>query len=303
MKTSRIRNTIIALSMAAIVGAGGLAGYFAQVETVPELIDYVDAFDGYEIAEEEVPLGVTPVVTTKTTTKTSTKKTTMSTKAKKTKSTTTKKTTKSSKTDKEPTETIKTDTTKLTTTVTSVKKNSKTKTIKTTVKTTVKTTTTPVASKQTLSINAIAPKAHSNVLSAFNQLGFTCIYDPSVSYSGQLNASARTLTIQKNSDEAIYHELGHFVAFVSGNSDQTAEFASIYNAEKSLLVATRNNQDYVTSTAAEYFAESYQDYVENPSALQASRPLTYDYIVAQVAKVTSTRCSLLLQVYGSYWNA
>ena len=53
-------------------------------------------------------------------------------------------------------------------------------------------------------------------------------------------------------DDTIYHELGHFVAFISGNTDQTAEFKAIFAQEKTLYTAF--NKAYVTQNSAEYFA-------------------------------------------------
>ena len=58
----------------------------------------------------------------------------------------------------------------------------------------------------------------SRVLNAFTKLGFTVKVDSSVSYSGHFDARTRTITM-KQMDDTIYHELGHFLAFMAGNMD------------------------------------------------------------------------------------
>ena len=253
--------------------------------------------------------------TSKTTTKTSTKKVSMSSKAKKSKKvkkTKTKKTTK--KTTKKNQQTTKVTTVK-TTVQTTYKKNSKVKTVKTTVRTNVKTTTkkvkttsssktkskTAVAGASSADIYDLAPKAGSNVKSAFKKLGFSVKVNSSVSYSGYFNAKDQSVTLKKLNDDCIYHELGHFVAFVAGNVDKKAEFQSIYQAEKGKY--TGSDKAYVTSSASEYFAESYKNFVENPGALKASRPETYAYVAKAAAAVTDSQVSKVASVYGPFWKS
>lgn len=252
--------------------------------------------------------------TSKTTTKTTTKKVTMASKAKKSKkvkTTKTKKTTK--KTKKKNQQTTKVTTVK-TTVQTTYRKNSRIKTVQTTVKTNVKTTTkkvaaasaskktakTAVAGASSTDIYDLAPKAGSNIKSAFTKLGFTVKVNSSASYSGYFNAKDQSITLKKLNDDCIYHELGHFVAFVAGNVDKKAEFQAIYKAEKSKYTAW--DKSYVTSSASEYFAESYKNFVEDPGELQASRPQTYAYVAKAAAAITDSQVAKVSSVYSPFWK-
>ena len=69
----------------------------------------------------------------------------------------------------------------------------------------------------------------------------------------------------KQIDDSVYHELGHFLAFIAGNADKTASFQSIFAAEKANVTAF--NKAYVTQNASEYFAESVKDYILNLSLI------------------------------------
>lgn len=322
MKKQGLKSVCAALAAVVMVSGFWMAGDHETVDrTIPQLVSYVDSGDGSIIIEgEETPLAAKPVVKTKVSTKTSTRKVKLPAKAKKTAKTTSSKTKKTSKTKVSEKSKVKTDTTVYTKAVTSLKKNSEIKTIQTTVKTTVKTTTTalPQAAttvnstasakangsvvKAVVSIRNIAPKAHANVLSAYEKMGFTVNVDSTVGYSGRFDAKTQNITVQKNSDEAIYHELGHFVAFAAGNVDQTSDFQNIFANERNQFTGTRNNDAYIKSSAAEYFAESYQDFVERPSVLKSARPQTYNYIADAVAKVTDARASFLCQLYASVWK-
>lgn len=91
-------------------------------------------------------------------------------------------------------------------------------------------------------IASIAPKMDSRVLKAYKKLGFTVTIDPSVNYGGCFNAHSRSI-ILRFEDETIYHELGHFLAFVAGNVDRTSDFAAVYNSENpNLQVSTEAMQ-------------------------------------------------------------
>lgn len=328
MRKNISRTVCAALAALVMVSGYWMADQTKVDTTVPQLVSHVDALDGtITIEGEETPLAAKPVVKKKTTTQKNTQKIQMATKAKKSSKKTTKRTVKTSNTQVTSKQKIKTDKTIQTTTVTTLKKKSKVKTVKTTVKTTTTTTTTALAPvknnnvsasasstkvnaagntsavvKKTVAVRSIAPKAHANVLSAYEKMGFTVKVDSTVNYSGKFDARAQEITVQKNSDDAIYHELGHYVAFTAGNVDQTAEFKNIYAKEKNAFKGTRNNDSYIKSSPEEYFAESYQDYVERPDVLKKQRPLTYKFIVDAVSKVTDARAVLLYQMYASLWK-
>ena len=109
----------------------------------------------------------------------------------------------------------------------------------------------------------------SRVLNAYARMGFTVTVDPNAAYAGHFDARSRSITIQE-ADETIYHELGHFLAFIAGNVDQSSAFASVYNSEKAKF--TGYNKAYATQNAAEYFAESVKDYMLNGAALSQPAP-------------------------------
>ena len=92
----------------------------------------------------------------------------------------------------------------------------------------------------------------------------------------------------------IYHELGHFLAFVAGNVDRTSDFAAVYNSEKSKF--TGINRSYATQNSSEYFAESVLEYVTSPSTLKRQRPKTYAAIVAALNKITDERIQRVMDI-------
>lgn len=137
------------------------------------------------------------------------------------------------------------------------------------------------------------------MLKAYKKLGFTVTIDPSVNYGGCFNAHSRSI-ILRFENETIYHELGHFLAFVAGNVDRTSDFAAVYNSEKSKF--TGINRSYATQNSSEYFAESVLEYVTSPSTLKRQRPKTYAAIVAALNKITDERIQRVMDIYGPFWS-
>ena len=230
MKNQKMKETLRqiskkagALVLATAIVLGGGTYVYNQQNPVPELVTYIDEDSVVQIQEDETPLA-SPKVTKSTKTTKSTKKISLKSAASKTyaqkgKTTTKKKTTK--------TKSAKKTVTTVTVTVTSItnnyKKGSKINTQVTTVKTTVtKTTvtntaapvTTPVTDG-TVAVTQIAPAADKRVLNAFQKLGFQVVIQSNVPYSGLCDAETRTITL-KQADETVYHELGHFLAFIAG---------------------------------------------------------------------------------------
>ncbi len=100
--------------------------------------------------------------------------------------------------------------------------------------------------------------------------------------SGCTKFSAKTIALSNISDfsyTSVNHEVGHFVdgVLTTRNGEAAAslraDFQTIYQSEKSCI-----SDPYYSGNATEYFAESFKMYVENPTALQQSAPLTYAYI-------------------------
>ena len=137
------------------------------------------------------------------------------------------------------------------------------------------------------------------MLNAFQKLGFQVVIQSNVPYSGLCDAQTRTITL-KQADETVYHELGHFLAFIAGNIDTSAAFQQIFQNEKSKYTAY--DKGYVLQNSAEYFAQSFRDYTENPAALKASRPQTYAAIQQALSRVTDAQVANLLRVYRAVWG-
>lgn len=293
-----------------------------QDSQVPELPNYTDPVVEQTIEDDDTPLASQPKVTTKTTKSSKTTKKNIKLKAAATK-TYTKKLPTTKKTTNKTTKKNQTTTIKTTTTVqkdTSRKYTKKSKNVVQTQKvtTTVQTTTTVVAAASTTvnattagsttakkekytvsNVASIAPQMDSRVLNAFTKMGFTVIVDPSVSYAGYFDGRSRTITL-KVEDDTIYHELGHYLAFIAGNVDKNAAFASVYNSEKSKFTGVR--KAYATQNASEYFAESVLEYTENPSVLKAQRPQTYEAITNALSKVTDAQVNKIMNVYKVIWK-
>lgn len=308
------------IAAAALLTVGSLSMVW-QDSQVPELPNYTDPVVEQTIEDDDTPLASQPKVTTKTTkssktTKKNIKLKTASTKTYTKKLPTTKKV--STKTTKQnQTTTVKTQTTVQTDTNQKYTKKSKNVVQTQKVTTTIKTTTTVAAAKTTSTkattasttvkkekytvadVATIAPKMDSKVLNAYKKMGFTVTVDPSVSYAGYFDARTRSITLQ-SADDTIYHELGHYLAFIAGNVDKSSSFAAVYNSEKSKFTGVR--KAYATQNASEYFAESVLEYVEKPSTLKAQRPQTYAAVQNAFAKVTDAQVNKIINVYKVVWK-
>ena len=314
LKKRRVAAGLTAVVLAVAVGSVAVV---QQKSQIPELPVYTDPEMETNIEEEETPLADKPVVKTTTSKKTTTKKVKMKKAAAKTY---TKELPATSTTSKKTAQTSSASVVTQTTVVKKVEekytKKSKVKVVTTVATTTVTTTTTAKAGASTavnsattvnnnsgvtgtVEVGQLAPKEDSRVLTAYRTLGFKVNVDPSVSYSGYFNARNRQITLKK-ANETIYHELGHFIAFIAGNVDTTSEFKAIYNQEKSLYTAY--NKAYVTQNSSEYFAESAKEYVLNPGALKAARPKTYEAVRSAVESITDERIAKIQKYYGAIWK-
>jgi predicted DNA-binding protein len=300
-----VASTCAVLSAALLIG--GVAVVQDTINTI-ELASYVDPVLETSIEEEETPLASSPQVTTnsKTSTKTTTKNVTLKTASTKsytkTLPTTSKTTTKTTK--KDSNTTVKTQTTVKTAVTEKYTKKSKKKVVTTKVTTTVKTTTTVQVAQDAstqkaayeVDVTKLAPKMDSKVISAFQTLGCKIVIDSSVNYSGYFEAKSKKITLKKE-DDTVYHELGHFLAFITGNFDTTTSFKAIYNAEKSKYTGT--NKAYVTQNSSEYFAESVRDYILNKDALKSARPQTYAAVEQALSKVTTAQVAKIKLVLSA----
>ena len=298
---------------AAVIIAAGSFGISWQSQDAVVFPSYTDPVLETSLTGDDTPLASKPKVTTKrkTSTKTTSKKVRMRTASRKSYTkrlpTKQKSSTKTKKQNKSTT--VKTQTVVKTATTEKYTRRSKQKVVTQKVTTTVTTTTTVAASTQAATgtastssaskytvtnIASVAPKMDNRVLNAFTKLGFTVKVDSSVSYSGHFDARTRTITM-KQMDATIYHELGHFLAFMAGNMDTGSKFASVYSSEKGMV--TGYNKAYVTRNASEYFAESVKDYMLNPGSMKAQRPNTYKAIEKALSMVTEQQIELYKGFY------
>lgn len=312
LKSSKLLGSIAALAVAVVIG--GTAFFQNANKIVPEFPEITDPIYETSIPEEEPPLASAPKVTTKTTTKTTKKNVKLSKAATKTytaklpttKKTTTKKTTSSKST-------VTTQTTVTTAVTEKYTKKSKTKTVTTKVTTTVKTTTVEKATptpapksytKYTTTVDQLAPKMNDNVINAYNTLNFKVIIDPDVSYSGYFDARSQSITLNaKQMDmfsDTIYHELGHFVAFIAGNVDTKADFVSIYNTEKAKFTGV--NKAYASQSSSEFFAECVRVYILDPNTLKSNCPKTYASIENALKAITDARVAAIKKAYAAFWT-
>lgn len=175
----------------------------------------------------------------------------------------------------------------------SYKKNSYKKTVTTKKDTTITTTTTTYRTYE-VSIDNVASRANVQLRKAYNLFNFKVVVNPLAPYNGYFSAKDKQITLLQE-DSTVYHEIGHFLAFVAGNSDKKSSFISIYNEEKNKY--TGINKAYVTQNSSEYYAESYRDYVLNPQGLKNTRPKTYATIVNDLNKLND---SYILRVKEFY---
>lgn len=271
---------------------------YETVDTMPVPDGDTTVIDGIE-----VPLGQKPKVTTKKTTKRSTRVQTLKKKASKSKITTITTTKTNNKTSQSKTERKVVNTKIVTTEKDYDTKGSKKRTIKTVVQTTVKTTTVKLTQMSGVSgttLRTLGSQADSKILDAFETLKFKMVIDKNAQYSGVFSVRNHKIELQSARSSVLLHELGHFAAFLAGDKDETSEWNSIYKAEKSKY--TGSNKEYATHSASEYFAESYKDYKENPSALKSKRPRSYQYVKKTIDGISSNDVQKIKDTYGEYWG-
>ena len=324
LANKKVVSSCAAIALAAVIGGVSL---FSGAGETPEFPSYTDPIMETSIIEDETPLASQPKTTVKTTSSTkTTRKTVKLKKASKKLKTKTKVT---NKTNKSGNTTVDTKTTVVTKATAKYTKKSKKKVVTSKITTTVQTTTTQQVSianetavsttssgtsvsqataaasssqnqsKYEANVASVAGKMDNRVIAAYQQLGFKLVVDPSVNYSGYFDARSRSITM-KQIDDSVYHELGHFLAFIAGNVDKTASFQSIFVAEKANVTAF--NKAYVTQNASEYFAESVKDYILNNASLKNTRPQTYAAVQNALNQITDAQIAKIQKIYGAFWN-
>lgn len=183
------------------------------------------------------------------------------------------------------------------------KKGSKKRTIKTVVQTTIKTTTVELSQMSGVSgttLRTLGSQADGKILNAFEDLKFKMVIDKNAEATGVFSVKSHKIALQSARSSVLLHELGHFANFIAGDKVGTSEWKSIYNAEKDKYDGY--NKAYAIKSASEYFAESYKDYKEHPSALRSKRPRTYQFVKSTIDGITDSDVQNIKDTYGEYWG-
>ena len=152
-------------------------------------------------------------------------------------------------------------------------------------------------------INHVAPLAPQNVKDVFNQLGFGVVVDPGFKLGeGYFNGNFKRVTVTNGTMEHVYHELGHFVAAMTGNTDTCSAFQQLFREEAQNFKGTYKGYAQ-THGAAEYFAEAFREYILHPNDLKSWVPKTYDYIKKIISRVTPEQAEKFRQTYSRRWDA
>ena len=183
------------------------------------------------------------------------------------------------------------------------KKGSKKRTIKTVVQTTTKTTTVELSQMSGVSgttLRTLGSQADGKILNAFEDLKFKMVIDKNAEATGVFSVKSHKIALQSARSSVLLHELGHFANFIAGDKVGTSQWKSIYNAEKDKYDGY--NKAYAIKSASEYFAESYKDYKEHPSALRSKRPRTYQFVKSTIDGITDSDVQNIKDTYGEYWG-
>ena len=158
----------------------------------------------------------------------------------------------------------------------------------------------PPTSKLEYDIKKAAPKAEEKVLDIFNAIGFklkyryignwtygltsTYDYDKSITLSTELFDTFKRIwkgNEQMTLETVTYHEIGHFIGWITDRSDLTSELNQI----------RREEDKRHTENLAEYFADSYMWWVLYRNKLKTEQPKTYQYIKEQIDYINNTPMS------------
>jgi len=124
--------------------------------------------------------------------------------------------------------------------------------------------------------------------------------DKNAEATGVFSVKSHKIALQSARSSVLLHELGHFANFLAGDKVGTSQWKSIYNAEKNKYDGY--NKAYAIKSASEYFAESYKDYKEHPSALRSKRPRTYQFVKSTIDGITDSDVQNIKDTYGEYWG-
>lgn len=149
-------------------------------------------------------------------------------------------------------------------------------------------------------LRTLGSQADGKILNAFEDLKFKMVIDKNAEATGVFSVKNHKIALQSARSSVLLHELGHFANFLAGDKVGTSQWKSIYNAEKDKYDGY--NKAYAIKSASEYFAESYKDYKEHPSALRSKRPRTYQFVKSTIDGITDSDVQNIKDTYGEYWG-
>lgn len=146
-------------------------------------------------------------------------------------------------------------------------------------------------------IRSAAPLFASNVLHAWTEMKFKLIVNPVVDFSGRFSVTKENSgsIVLKKLDENIYHELGHFLSFMTYGKAKKQFFVDIFQEEFPKFEG--RNITYAGQNSDEYFAEAVYEYILNPERLKRNCPKTYETIEVAISEVTEERIKLFKKLY------
>lgn len=132
----------------------------------------------------------------------------------------------------------------------------------------------------------------SHILECFNEHGFQVVltdvniaeryyHDTSLGDIAGLfveNESTIYISSKRNYiNHSTIHEFGHFFDYINDWSSLSKDFTNIYIEEKDNLKIISHDNHY-KSNSSEFFATSFQQYLNNPEKLKNEVPKTYNYL-------------------------
>lgn len=179
-------------------------------------------------------------------------------------------------------------TTKKITYYTKGKKQYKVKTTTTVQKHTVKYKLSKSFKKQYITLSKLCgDRVPAKLRKRFESDGFKVLVDPTMATCKKWFTQSKVNTITgafdcdgeiiiRQPNQSVYHELGHYVAYIAGQPDYSSEWEKIYRKEKNKWWS---NESYTTSSAVEYFAETMKQYIfGDRKRLKKTSPKTYAYL-------------------------
>lgn len=94
-----------------------------------------------------------------------------------------------------------------------------------------------------------------------------------------------SINISPRDTAAVLHEMGHFIDYVCGGITSTEEYKNIWGSEVEAFKSFHSTADANTNSVNEYFAESFEVYIESPEELKSHCPQSYNYIVNILGKI------------------